>query len=65
MDPCHSCVEILEQGNQLLFNVCSPEHTWVYIEGLSPAPKPGEIYRNGEMASMSQVFRDLGKDWKL
>jgi hypothetical protein len=65
MDLCDTCVKILKQGNQLPVNICSPDHSWVYIQGLSTTSKPGEIYLNGETVSKSQFYQDLKRDWQL
>lgn len=65
MDLCVECAEILKQGKKLPMNVCSPDHSWVYFEGLDTAPKEGEICFEGEMISMSQFYQDLRKDWQL
>lgn len=65
IDLCDSCVETLKQGNQLPVNICSPDHSWIYVQGLSTAPKPGEIYYDGQMISMSQFYQDLKRDWQL
>lgn len=64
-DLCDGCTEVLKSGKKLPINICGPDHSWVYIEGLETPPEKGKILYNGETIPIAQFYRGLRAEWKV
>lgn len=63
-DLCCDCTEILKQGNRLPVNVCSPEHSWVYVPKREDIPQK-KVYFNDELIPITQLYKDIRKEWQF
>ncbi|PGH04862.1 hypothetical protein AJ79_06947 [Helicocarpus griseus UAMH5409] len=60
---CADCVERARGGEKLKSNIYCPEHQWLHIPPPEQVAKPGEIFTDGKMITISEFCDSLRKRW--